>query len=314
MKRENSPVSEQPVPSGEDRATQLGSNHDRHNGRRGLDPSQLSVVVCTKNRPEYLGLALLGLAAQEDRPGEVVVSDAGEPATEVVDRAREATDLNIKHCCFANEGFRLAVTRNVGASNATGEWLVFIDGDIVLLPGAIGCHARHATDAFTALAGGRTMLDRELSGQVTKEAISSKAIEGMLTADEIRCLHWEHRRNRLYDLIRHRKRPHLHGHQFSLSKRLFRAVNGFDENYVGWGAEDVDFRDRIVRKGARIRSLVGFAIGIHLWHPMHSTIPEKGAPLQSQGYHDGSRLRPAFCADGVDKHIAGTGTGQRGAR
>jgi GT2 family glycosyltransferase len=46
----------------------------------------------------------------------------------------------------------------------------------------------------------------------------------------------------------------------------FRAVNGFDEDYGGWGFEDSDLAVRLLNLGVR-RKYGAFATGVlHLWH------------------------------------------------
>ena len=44
------------------------------------------------------------------------------------------------------------------------------------------------------------------------------------------------------------------------------AVNGYDEFYEGWGAEDSDLAMRLQYLGRQKLSLKFAAIGFHLWH------------------------------------------------
>ena len=45
------------------------------------------------------------------------------------------------------------------------------------------------------------------------------------------------------------------------------AVNGFDEAFEGWGKEDDDFVQRLMRLGVRPAQLVFAARTYHLYHP-----------------------------------------------
>jgi hypothetical protein len=47
-------------------------------------------------------------------------------------------------------------------------------------------------------------------------------------------------------------------------------VNGFDENYKGWGAEDDDLGRRLYRSGIIGRTVFRDEFPLHLWHP-HAT-------------------------------------------
>ena len=47
------------------------------------------------------------------------------------------------------------------------------------------------------------------------------------------------------------------------------AIGGFDEDYVGYGAEDTDFGQRLARSGGRLL-FVGGAEAVHQYHPTAS--------------------------------------------
>ncbi|HET7820973.1 MAG TPA: galactosyltransferase-related protein, partial [Ornithinibacter sp.] len=56
---------------------------------------------------------------------------------------------------------------------------------------------------------------------------------------------------------------------FAVTARDFTAIGGFDEAYAGYGAEDTDFGQRLVRSGGRLL-FVGGAGAVHQYHPSHS--------------------------------------------
>ena len=67
----------------------------------------------------------------------------------------------------------------------------------------------------------------------------------------------------------HVARPHkpkLLGCHFSLFREDVERVNGFDENFVGWGYEDDDFARRLYKSGVEPRSVIEEARAMHLWH------------------------------------------------
>jgi predicted glycosyltransferase involved in capsule biosynthesis len=45
------------------------------------------------------------------------------------------------------------------------------------------------------------------------------------------------------------------------------AVNGFNEEYEGWGLEDSDLTIRLLHAGLRRKSARFAAPVVHLWHP-----------------------------------------------
>ncbi len=183
-----------------------------------MRPEDLSVIVCTKDRPWHLRMTLLGLAAQEVRPGEVVVADSGgkEPAGELVAAVARETGLRIRHVSRRTEGFRIAVTKNAGATAAGGKWLLFLDDDCLPLPGVVGVHLRSATAPTHVLAGGFVRLDPERTGTVTPERIARGRLSGLLFPAELADLRWRHRKGRVYSSVRHPKRPAVASGHFSV--------------------------------------------------------------------------------------------------
>src|SRR5262249_59369798 len=88
---------------------------------------RLSVVVATYEWPEALELVLRSLADQSERDFEVIVADDGSgPET-----AEVVTAAGAAHVRQDDDGYRLARVRNLGAARASGEYLVFVDGDTV---------------------------------------------------------------------------------------------------------------------------------------------------------------------------------------
>jgi GT2 family glycosyltransferase len=57
------------------------------------------------------------------------------------------------------------------------------------------------------------------------------------------------------------------GFNIALSRRDFETVNGFDEDYVGWGCEDDDLAVRLRLAGIRIAAASASTHVFHLWHP-----------------------------------------------
>ena len=91
----------------------------------------LSVVVVTYEWPEALDLVLLALSEQSNPEFEVVVADdgSGAPTAAVVESWRGHFGDDLIHAWQPDRGFRRARVLNLGATLATGEHLVFIDGD-----------------------------------------------------------------------------------------------------------------------------------------------------------------------------------------
>jgi hypothetical protein len=106
---------------------------------------------------------------------------------------------------------------------------------------------------------------------------------------EKRRLDRQHRKMRLYTFLRHPKRPKLVSNNVGVWRSDFEQVNGFDENFRGWGAEDDDLGRRLRRAGVRIESILGQTRIYHLWHPRD--------PTATADWRDGANV-PYLCRGG----------------
>ena len=80
----------------------------------------------------------------------------------------------------------------------------------------------------------------------------------------------------MYAILRRRNRPRLTGCNMAVWREDYERINGFDENYVGWGLEDCDLQLRLGQLGVRFRSILNRTAVYHLWHPVHSTFARNG--------------------------------------
>ena len=106
---------------------------------------------------------------------------------------------------------------------------------------------------------------------------------------------------RLYNFIRHPKKPRsLRSGDFSIWRDDYRRVNGFDENFCGWGGEDDDLGRRLRRAGVRLQSFLRWTHSYHLWHPTETSRPD--VPRRSHNAQYLSRKgRLIRCRNGLIK-------------
>ena len=144
-------------------------------------------------------------------------------------------------------------------------------------------------------------LDLRRDARLFESAVRAGAHERSLTLRErLRALdvHWRNTTN----LARRIERPRIRGANFAVCAKLFRAVDGYDEVFGGYGKEDSDLRNRMRNAGAS---------GISLWnrafvaHPARDSRPRAGSrerpPIDL--YRAGKRLVRARV--GLDSHADG---------
>jgi hypothetical protein len=101
-----------------------------------------------------------------------------------------------------------------------------------------------------------------------------------------------------YQLIRHSNRPKLVGWNMAVWREQLEQINGFDEQFRGWGCEDDDLANRLRMSGARIATAVGYTHGYHLWHPPHLTTPQRWSEGSNVAYFRRSVVL-ARCLEGI---------------
>jgi len=265
-----------------------------------------SVVITVYNRAAALAGCLRALALCPQSIHEVVVSDDGSDPLE-----RERMEALFARLPFTvrsvrqeHAGFRLAAARNNGFRAASGDYVISLDCDIVLLPDAIRAHLS-AAQPGRFLAGNRAMLSESDTARLLNGDIACNSLSAYWRAADRSNLGRAHRqfqRNRLLRLLglARRHKPKILGCHFSLFREDLLKVNGFDERFVGWGLEDVDFALRLHMAGIRPRSVILKARAIHLWHAPSGPGANSPAGSPNLAYFRRPDI-PARCELGISK-------------
>ncbi|MBL7077261.1 MAG: glycosyltransferase [Kiritimatiellae bacterium] len=263
-----------------------------------------SLIVNVYNRAAWLKVCLGAVLHQAVRPDEVIVADDGSAPDEA-----EAVKAFLASYPIANDyvgqedrGFRAAAARNMGIRHSTGEYLVFLDCDIVLMPDALAHHLDRARPQHFLL-GQAAQLDGATTQSLLADPPSSapgvEALWEHADASHISDAETRFRRSRFLRRLHLTKRhkPQLISNHFSIYRSDIERVNGFDEKYQGWGLEDDDLGLRLYQSGMRVESVFRHARAVHLYHETHK--PEAGAWVsQNREYFERKHI-PTFCEKGL---------------
>jgi hypothetical protein len=128
-----------------------------------------SLIITTYNRPDALHLVLKSVLTQTVLPYEIIVADDGSgiETRQTIDAFRDRSDIPVIHAWQDDRGFRAARARNLAASRSNCEYLIFIDGDMILHPRFIASHLSTAQAGYF-LHGKRAMLSRRLTHKVLR--------------------------------------------------------------------------------------------------------------------------------------------------
>ena len=152
---------------------------------------KISLIVSTYNWPEALHLCLKSIMIQTRMPDEVIIADDGskDETKTLIEHMQENFPCKLKHAWIPDEGFRLASSRNNAIrTHCTGDYIIFIDQDIILDKKFVEDHERLATKGCFVI-GGRT----KLSAILSKRLLASKSVKlGLFTKGIIRKVNMVH--------------------------------------------------------------------------------------------------------------------------
>jgi glycosyltransferase involved in cell wall biosynthesis len=229
----------------------------------------ISLLVATYNWPEALALVLQHIRRQTERPLEVLVADDGSgPETRaLIERERANYPVRIVHCWHEDRGFRAGAIRNQAIARARGDYVLQIDGDILLHPGAVAAHRTFARPG-SFVQGSRALLNqpltaRLLAGERVALGPLTPGLENRVNAVHVPWLAPLSGGTR--DTV-----ERIRGCHIAFWRDDLLRVNGYDEGYEGWGREDSDLTLRLGHAGVARRNLKFSAVAFHLWHPQAS--------------------------------------------
>ena len=267
---------------------------------------EIAVIVSTYERPEHLARCLASLEAQRGVDGrfEVVVTDDGsrDGTLRLLATTARRVDFPLTFTTHEHDGFRLARCRNEGVAATTAPYLLFTDGDCILPPDHLRLHLE-ARRPGRIVAGDCLRLDEKTTATITADSLRDGELPVAMPAAERRRIRLKGLRAKVYEVCRTPKRPRLTGNNIALWRADYERVNGFDEQYVGWGLEDHDLQIRLERLGLRTWSILLKTAPLHLWHPPAASFVRNNDSTANLAYFHSLDERPTFCIDGLTKPV-----------
>jgi glycosyltransferase involved in cell wall biosynthesis len=264
---------------------------------------EIALIISTCERPSHLWRALRSIQCQRDCEGkmEVVVTDDGsrDDTLDIVKAFAREVDFPVRATTHIHRGFQLARCRNEGVAASTAPYLLFTDGDCILPPDHVASHLRHRRRGVVS-AGDCYRLEKSVTEQITEATIRSGEYLRWISRDERLRVASKTLRGWLYRIFRFRMRPRLTGSNIGIWREDYQRVNGFDENYVGWGLEDRDLQLRLSRLGLRFNSILSKTAAYHMWHPTDPTFARNNNGTANLRYYRRSAVLTR-CRNGLKK-------------
>jgi glycosyltransferase involved in cell wall biosynthesis len=226
---------------------------------------RVSLIITTYNRPEVLSLVFKSIEDQTLHPDEIIIADdgSGNSTKECIDDFQRSSSISIIHSWQEDKGFRVAKSRNKAIAKSNYEYIILIDGDVILHEKFIENHLNHAEKNFF-VQGPRVLLNES----ITKKIIDNQNKNLSLFSRGLR-----NRKNSIYSIFLSRifikRKNYLKGIKtcnLAFYKSDCIQVNGFNNDIEGWGREDSEFAIRLMNNGINRKNIHFNMIQFHLWH------------------------------------------------
>lgn len=288
--------------------TRMQNQHGMHKHT----PITVSLLISTYNWREALALVLRSVAQQSRLPDEVIVADDGSKDDTAVLLREVARNFPVplRHVWQPDEGFRKARVLNCGIVAMHSDYVIQVDGDMVLHRHFVADHlwlARpgrflqgtriRTTKAETArlLAGGEPYFGWFVNAYFRDDADPSTYHYGR--RHHVLRLPWLAR-------LKSRASGHPMGCNVSFWRTDLLRVNGYDERMHGYGSEDLELDVRLQNAGLRRSQIKFAALALHLEHRKVSSADPSDPRLPNNQLLFASRAERRIRSPlGIDTHL-----------
>ena len=193
--------------------------------------ANISVVIPTADRAEFLLLSVESILNQRSLPFEIVIVDNGRESIGLCDSKineikAKGVGLNV---IKTKPRIGVSAARNIGAQSASGQYIAFLDDDDLWDENYI----HYIQDTIEDLS------PKIIVGKLNKLKLNGKIVDYKCFPDHVQLS------RQLYY-----KNPGIGGQNLVIEKSLFLHLGGFDEAMVA--SEDRDLGVRIIREGEKI--------------------------------------------------------------
>lgn len=259
-----------------------------------------ALLISTYNWPEALNLVLKSVMNQTVLPDEILIADDGstEATKVVIDSFREKINIPVKHIWHEDKGFRRTMILNKAIALCESDYIIQVDGDCILHPKFIADHINNSLPN-TYLLGTRSYTLEKHKNKILKNGKISFwlfAPELKSFTRNIRC-HWLNK-------LTQKRSPDfsnkVRGCNLSFWLKDFIAINGYNENFEGWGCEDRELGNRLALNKTYSYRLRYEALLYHIWHPQSS---KENLKTQKDTINDIINNNIVRCENGIDKYM-----------
>jgi len=203
-----------------------------------------TVVIPTYNRSERLSALLACLTTQGEKLARVVVCDDG--STDDTKRVVGSFEgkLPLVYAFQEKQGFRAGQARNLGIARSIGDVIIFVDDDVLVARDFVDEHiAAHANPKPRVAIGyrSRAFISGPPATPIAWEDYADAEADDRVVDIGPRGM----------DVTKH-PTPWLFVYSCNFSVTRTEDMPRFDESFVGWGMEDIEYGYRLQHSGYEV--------------------------------------------------------------
>ena len=229
----------------------------------------VALLIATYNWPEALNLVLQSVFKQTKLPNEILIADDGSKVETkiLIEKFQLLTDIPIRHFWQEDKGFRKAKILNEAIASSQSDYIIQVDGDCILHQKFVADHC-HAAQKGIYLYGSRVNILPAAVEKVLKNGLVRFNFFSSEIKNKTRTIH--------LPILTRCYQPHAHiskkfrGCNVSYWREDIIAVNGYNEDFEGWGREDSDVVIRMGNNGIKAKRLRYAGIVYHIHHKINS--------------------------------------------
>ena len=264
-----------------------------------ISPNRLSVIVSAYNQLKPLGHWLSAMRVQSVVPLEILIADDGSKPEigELIQEYSPTLPCPVLHVWHEDSGFRKNVILNRALAVSSGDYIVLTDVDCIPHPRFVEDHA--------------ALAERNFWVQGRRCYLSQSASDSLRVGDRVPFLRLLFKgqvsgvakgfRLPIALVGRDMGQRGIIGCNMAMWRDDLLEVNGWDEEYEGWGlGEDSDLGARLYHFGRTRKFVYGRAILYHLYHPV---LTRDHMPVSQARFEETLSTRKVRCERGVDQYL-----------
>lgn len=258
-----------------------------------------ALLISTYKQPKTLALILKTVQNQTVLPNEILIADDGSgiETKSVIESFKKQVEIPLVHQWHEDKGFRKSTIINKTIAKSNADYIIQVDGDCLLHSNFIKDHINNSKPNLY-LYGTRVHVKEKYVKNIVNKETTSFSFFGKGLKKRFRGLYFP-LLNKLFnvqEVISHKFR----GCNTSFWKKDFIAINGYNEDFQGWGREDSELMIRLHNSGIKAKRLKFNGIVYHLDHPEKDT-----SNFKTNDYIQNQTIKKklTYIPNGIDKYL-----------